>query len=376
MLAPETEEQVAEAVANATGPLALRGGGTRTASVAGEVLSLAAVSGVTLYEPGALTIVAKAGTPVAEVEATLADAGQRLPFEPMDHRALMGREGVPTIGGVVAMGVAGPRRVQAGACRDSLIGVRFVDGTGTVIKNGGRVMKNVTGYDLVKLMAGSHGTLGALTEVAFKVLPAPEAVATLVFDGLGWTESAAVFAKALGTPFEVNGAARLPAGSLGPQSTVLLRVEGFADQVAYRVKALSQALSDLVVPDRVVRDSEKNAALWAAVRDVTPLADRAGDIWRISVKPTDVTKIAAVVGQEETVLDWGGGLVWACVPEGTDVRAGLEGTPGHATMVRASAETRRRLGTFQPEPAPLAALSAGLRAKFDPRGILNAGLMG
>ncbi|MEM6744014.1 MAG: FAD-binding protein, partial [Pseudomonadota bacterium] len=187
-MTPRTEAELAEAVAGLTAPVEVVGGGTRQGLgrpvQAGETLSAAGLCGVSLYEPGALTIVAGAGTPLAEVEAALAAEGQRLPFEPMDHRGLLGSEGEPTIGGAVACNVSGPRRVQAGACRDSLIGVRFVDGGGRAIKNGGRVMKNVTGYDLVKLMAGSYGTLGVLSEVAFKVLPAPEAVAVLRLEGL------------------------------------------------------------------------------------------------------------------------------------------------------------------------------------------------
>lgn len=373
VLTPATESDVSEAVASATGPLRVLGGGTRPVGrpVTGEALSLAGLSGVELYEPGALTIVARAGTPLADVEAMLAKENQRLPFEPMDHRSLMGTEGVPTIGGVVAANVSGPRRIQAGACRDSLIGVRFVDGRGQVLKNGGRVMKNVTGYDLVKLLAGSWGTLGVLTEVAFKVLPEAEARAEIRIAGAGPHQAVEAMSTALGSPFEVTGAAYVPGQDGAPQ--VALRLEGFSDSVSYR----SGRLAELMAPYgevRVVSDGPAVVAAWQAIRDVTAFAEREGDVWRISVKPSDAPDLAARTGGE-TLLDWGGGLIWALVPEGTDLRALLGPYSGHATLIRASEEVRARIAPFEPEPAPLAALSAGLRAQFDPKGLLNPGLM-
>jgi glycolate oxidase FAD binding subunit len=369
-MTPDSEAALAEAIRGANGPLAIRGGGTRGLgrSVAGEALSIAAHSGVTLYEPAALTLVVQAGTPVAEVEALLAAQCQRLPFEPMDHRGLTGATGTPTIGGVVAANVSGPRRVQAGACRDSLIGVRFVDGTGAVVKNGGRVMKNVTGYDLCKLMAGSFGTLGVLTEVAFKLLPAPAAAATLTLAGLDDRAAVQAMAAALTSPFEVSGAAhRAGAGTW-------LRLEGFEEQVAYRAARLTERLAPFGAV-AVERDPPAVAAHWAGIRDAAPFRGRPGDVWRVSVKPSDGPEVVVRAGAGEALMDWGGGLVWLLLPEGTDLRARLAGLPGHATLVRAAPETRARIAPFAPEPAPVAALSAALRARFDPRGILNPGLM-
>jgi glycolate oxidase FAD binding subunit len=365
---PESEQELADMVRGATGPLAVRGGGTRGIGrpVPGAVLETGGLAGVRLYEPGALTLVAGAGTPLAEVEALLAAEGQRLPFEPMDHRGLLGTTGAPTLGGMVAANASGPRRVQAGACRDSLIGVRFVDGTGAVVKNGGRVMKNVTGYDLAKLMAGSWGTLGVLSEVSFKLLPAPETAATLVYTGLDPARAVALMASALGSPYEVTGAAHLPDGR------TVLRIEGFAASVAYRVGELAAHLEGFGTAARL--DREETAQLWTGVRDVAPFQGRAGDVWRISVKPSDAPGLLARVAGE-AMLDWGGGLIWALVPEGTDLRADLGAFKGHATLIRAATGTRARLACFHPDPAPVAALSRGLRARFDPRGILNPGLM-
>ena len=373
---PTSEKDVAEGVkASAAKGTALhiRGGGTRSGlghGVTGEALEMTAIKGVSLYEPGALTIVAATGTPLEEIEKTLAKEKQRLPFEPMDHRALYGSNGKPTIGGVVAANVSGPRRIQAGACRDSLIGVRFIDGEGTIIKNGGRVMKNVTGYDLVKLMAGSHGTLGVLSEVAFKVLPMPEAGATVVVDGLDNAKAVDAMSAALTAPYDVNGAAHVPGKG------TYVRVEGFEGSVKYRAQQLKDLLGRFG-DVQIVADQAKSQELWQQIRDVEHVSSGKGDVWRISVKPSDGAKLADLFDkQADLQFDWGGGLVWAGVAAGTDVRRLINGIEGHATLMRGSENTRKKLGVFHPEAAPLAKISAGLRNKFDPRGILNPGRMG
>ncbi len=375
MIVPDSEADLASAVADSTDPLRIMGGGTRPVGkpVAGQVLSTAELRGIVLYEPGALTLVAQAGTPVSEIEATLAEEGQRLPFEPMDHRGLLGTEGEPTIGGVVAMNASGPRRVQVGACRDFLLGVRFVDGRGTVVKSGGRVMKNVTGYDLARLMAGAHGTLGVLSEVSLKVLPRTASTGVLLLEGLGDADAVRALSMALGSPFEVTGAAHTTSGIDGAPVT-MIRVEGFETQVAYRTERLCCLLAEF--GDWAVEtDPDRTMAGWAWVRDVEAFHGEPGDVWRLSVKPSDAPAIATGIDADGLLYDWGGGLVWLLVPEGTDLRVRLGDFPGHATLVRASEATRRSLDVFQPEPARLAALSQGLRERFDPRGILNPGLM-
>jgi glycolate oxidase FAD binding subunit len=367
MMTVQSEAELAETVAAADGPLCVRGGGTRGVHTEGEVIGTSGLTGVELYEPGALTLVVAAGTPVAEIEALLATENQRLAFEPMDHRPLLGTHGDPTIGGVVAANISGPRRIQAGACRDFLLGVRYVDGMGKVIKNGGRVMKNVTGYDLVKLMAGSWGTLGVLTQVSLKVLPRAETEATLTVDGTGTEQAVRAMSAALGSPFEVTGAAYDPAAD-----RVLIRIEGFAASVCYRAGRLAELLCGFGEIGEVSDSSEA----WARIRDVTGFAEAPGDVWRLSVKPSDAPGIAERLGADGLLFDWGGGLIWALVPAGTDLRARVGEIDGHATLIRAEPETRARLGMFQPQSAPLQAISAGLRARFDPRRIFNPGLMG
>jgi glycolate oxidase FAD binding subunit len=326
----------------------------------GEVLETGGLSGIELYEPGALTLVAKAGTPLADVDKVLASERQRLAFESPDLRALLGREGVSTVGGVLAANASGPRRVQSGAARDAALGVRFVDGRGTVVKNGGRVMKNVTGYDLVKLLAGSRGTLGVLTEVCFKLQAMPETETTLIIEGLGDEAGLAALRKALTSPFDVSGVARHSGRSM-------VRVEGMAGSVAYR----SAALTALLGGEVTLVEGAASAVLWREVRDVLPFAERSGDVWRVITLPTAAAEIVART-EAEAIWDWGGGLIWLRTEagRGAEIAAAVAGR-GHAKLVRGTGGP-----VFPPEAPEVAALSAGLKAKFDPRGILNPGMAG
>jgi len=360
MYTPSTEAELAEIIRDADGPLAVRGGGTRGIDATGAPLSTSNLSGITLYEPGAMTVVAQAGTPVSKIEEKLAAENQRLAFEPMDHRTLLGKTGEPTIGGVMAANISGPRRISVGAARDFLLGVRYVDGMGSIVKNGGRVMKNVTGYDLVKLMAGAHGTLGVLTEVSFKVLPCPETEATLVLHGLDETSAISALAKALGSPFEVSAAGHDPA-----EQQTLLRVEGFEDSVRYRIGALQKLLGG----ESTIEQESK--ALWAAWRDVAGFSNATEDIWRVSCKPSDAPALTARSGATAVRYDWAGGLIWMRAPTGHALRAALGRYEGHATLIRGEGQAM-----FEPETAGVGRINAGLRARFDPRGILNKGLMG
>lgn len=368
------------AAAHAAGePVEIVGGGTARALgrpvQAARTVSTAAVRGIALHEPGALTLVVGSGTPLAEVEAALAAEGQRLAFEPMDHRGLLGSAGEPTIGAVAALNNSGPRRIQAGACRDAMLGVRLIDGRGEILRNGGRVMKNVTGYDLVKLAAGSRGALGVLTEIAFKVLPIPEAEATVALTGLADDRAVAALAAGLGSPWDVTGAAHA-------EGRTLLRLEGFEAQVRHRGPALSRLLAPFGRAETVT--GPESAALWRRVRDATPFHGREGAVWRVSLRPSEGPRLVAALkakGAFEAFYDWGGGLVWLLTPEAGDagaaaIRAETRGRGGHATLVRASAATRAAVPVFEPAAPGVAALEARLRAAFDPKAVLNPGRMG
>lgn len=379
---PTTEAELAALIRKAYAdktPLRIRGGGTRAdlgrpAPPAG-VLSTAGLSGITLYDPGALTMIAQAGTPMAEIEAALDAENQMLAFEPIDYRGLLGSSGEPTIGGTVAANVSGPRRVLVGACRDFVLGVRFVTGEGDIVKNGGRVMKNVTGLDLSKLQCGAYGGLGVLTEVSMKVMPKPQAAMTLMFEGFTAEQGLALLRKALGTPFELAGAAFLP----GSPSRTCLRIEGLKTQVDYRMKNLAALFAG---SSRIVT-GEEHEALWKEIRDVAPFHGTGKPVWRLSVKPSVAADIAEALETAlgaEAFFDWGGGLIWLQTPDATaeiaqQIRAEIAPHGGHATLIRGSAQQRAALDVFQPEAPRLAKISQQLRDQFDPAGVLNPGLM-
>jgi glycolate oxidase FAD binding subunit len=311
----------------------------------------------------------------------LAEKGQELPFQPMDYRPLLGSQGEPTIGAIAAMNIAGPRRIMAGAARDSLIGVRFVNGRGEVVKSGGRVMKNVTGLDLVKLMAGSWGTLGFLTEVTFKVLPKPERTSTLLIRGLDDRRAVEALSQALGSPYDITGAAHMP----GPDrqgARTIIRLEGFTVSVDYRLGEVRRLLKKLGSAD--ILEGRGADALWQSVRDATVLSgqgDRA--IWRVSTAPTKGPDLAARVAQSvdaQWFYDWGGGLLWIATPAEGDagaaaIREATKAFGGHATLVRAPEALRSTLDVFEPQADSVMALTRGIKATFDPAGILNPGRM-
>ncbi|MCY4542984.1 MAG: FAD-binding protein [Rhodobacteraceae bacterium] len=375
---PESEQDLARIVASASGPFRIQGGGTRPVGnpCHGQPLVMAGLSGVREYEPGALTIVVGAGTPMAEVNSLLREHGQFLPFEPMDCCRLLGTDGTSTVGGVVATNSSGPRRVLVGACRDFVIGMKFVDGEGKTIKAGGRVMKNVTGYDVSKLLVGSYGTLGVITEVCFKVLPLPGETAALLVNGLSDRQAVRAMTAALNSPFEVAGAAHLPSGIDGHPVT-MIRIEGSGVSVDYRVKLLKRLLSsfgDVIVE----RDSERTQAGWKYVRDVEKFGtDSGGDVWRISTPSGDAVELverARECGPVEVVYDCGGAVLWIKSGSSLNLRSRLEPLRGHATLVRASDEAKRRFGVFHPQAARVEQLSNALRRQFDPRQLFNRGI--
>jgi glycolate oxidase FAD binding subunit len=355
-----------------------------------HALDLSRLAGVRLYEPEELVLSAGAGTPLSDIEALLDKHNQQLAFEPMDCAALLGGEpGSATIGGVLATNLAGPRRLKAGSARDHILGIDAVSGRGEQFKSGGRVVKNVTGYDLSKAMAGSWGTLAVVTDLTFKVLPAAEEETTVAVRGLTDEQAATVMAAAMGSSAEVSSSAHLPEGVagvvdhgvLGGDATTLLRLEGFGRSVKSRVELLKSLLAD--APEIELLDRQRSAAVWRDIRDCTPFADGTQKpVWRISVPPAAGHQIALAVRQRcpATVFyDWQGGLIWMRMEaedEADLVRravAGLGG--GHATLLRAPPAVRAALPVFQPQPPALAALSARLRAEFDPKSILNPGRM-
>lgn len=400
-LKPRDAKEVEQAVQWALGngkTLEVVGHGTKRAigraAQWDATLALAGLSGVTLYEPAELVLSAKAGTPIAEIEALVAASRQELAFEPMDYAALLGGvAGAGTIGGVIAANLSGPRRIKAGAARDHFLGLNAVSGRGEIFKSGGRVVKNVTGYDLCKLLAGSWGTLAAMTDVTVKTLPKAETEATILVANLRDPTAGKVMAAAMASFADVSGAAHLPAAITARVAEIAstqaavtaFRLEGVAPSVAQRRSVLESLLAPFGALGTLGEAASR--VLWRAIRDVAPFAadgpSGRRDLWRISTAPTQGTKVGdilAAAADAELLYDWAGGLIWAAMPATDDANAPLVHATvadhgGHATLIRAPIAVRAAVAVFTPEAPALAALTKRVRGGFDPQGVLNAGRM-
>lgn len=367
---PETAGEISEIVSHAAAqnePLEILGRGSKRGigrpAEAVHSLSTARLNGITLYEPEELVLSAKAGTPLAAIDEELSRHNQHLAFEPPHW-------GKQTIGGVIATGFSGPRRLLSGAVRDHLLGFTAVNGRGEIFKSGGRVVKNVTGYDLPKLMTGSFGTLAVLTEITLKVLPRPQSHTTLVLEGRPARESLVLLNKAVRLPFDISGAAWT--NSFAGKSIAALRLEGFVNSVAERAQSLCRTFGFRMA-------GAEFDSFWNDVRDAR-IAETAHALWRIAVPPASATDIVELLPHAKCLADWAGGLIWIALEESGDcgaalLRGTIARTGGHATLIKASVETRSRLAVFQPQPEALAKLTLRIKESFDPLHILNRGRM-
>jgi glycolate oxidase FAD binding subunit len=394
-------EQAVRAAIAAEQPLEIIGRGTRRQigqpMATNAVLDLSPLNAITSYEPSELIITVQAGAPLSDVMSLIDSRNQQFAFEPVDTAPLLGASGAGTIGGMIAAGLAGPRRVKAGAARDHLLGAHAVSGFGDSFKTGGKVVKNVTGYDLCKLLAGSWGTLAVMTEVTLKVMPKGEAERTLVLRGLDHLAANKAMTAALGSPYDVSGAAHVPGSALraevagldaisSPREAVtLIRLEGILASASHRAASLADALKPFGTT-QVIEDAA-SAAAWAAIRDVLPFAADgplgAWPVWRIVCPPASGGALGQTLAREtggDVIYDWGGGLIWAALPPSPDAQASLvrrrvAAVAGHAMLVRASEAVRRQVDVFEPQAGALGALSERVRNSFDPKTILNRGRM-
>ena len=345
-----------------------------------HVLDVSALNGVVSHEPEELILTALPATPLAEIEALLASRGQCLAFEP-PHLS----ESPGTLGGAVATALSGPRRPRAGSVRDHVLGITAVSGRGELFTGGGKVVKNVTGYDIPKLLTGSYGTLAVFTEITVKVLPAPEDTRTLLIGGQSPVEAVRAMTAVLQSTADASGACHLPPGIGAPgkslnDATTGIRLEGVTPSVEFRLARLRDALG--TQGSLAVLDHDASVAFWKAVRDVAPFAgDVSNTLWRISVPPAQGAEVLARIERllpgAKSYLDWGGGLIWTSTAAAgaQKIRTALADHGGHATLIRASADVRRALDVFHPQAPALAALSNRVKSQFDPKQVLNPGRM-
>jgi glycolate oxidase FAD binding subunit len=398
--AGDVEQAVRAAIASEQ-PLEIIGHGSKRLigqpMATNAVLDLSALNAVSSYEPNELIITVQAGAPLADVQSLIDAKNQQFAFEPVNTARLLGAPEIGTIGGMIGAGLAGPRRIKAGGARDHLLGAAAVSGFGDSFKTGGKVVKNVTGYDLCKLLAGSWGTLAVMTEVTLKVMPRPESERTLVLRGLDAIAANRAMTLALGSPFDVSGAAHVPSSAFrsdvgglgelgsGREALTLLRLEGITASAAHRAAALAAALS--AYGSAQTLEDAASAEAWSSIRDVVPFAADgtlgAWPVWRIVCPPASGGALGERLARDtggDVIYDWGGGLIWAALPPKPDAQAALvrqrvDEVFGHATLIRAPEQVRRNVDVFHPQPGGLAGLSERVRLSFDPKNILNRGRM-
>jgi glycolate oxidase FAD binding subunit len=368
-----TEDEIIEAVQQARewkAPLEIVAGGTkrnlgRPVVTMGSTLDVSGLTGIVSYEPEELILTAKPGTTVAEISHVLAEKGQRLGFEPPEWGPLLGADGgLGTIGGTISADAAGPSRVQYGAARDQLLGIRGVNGLGEAFKAGGKVVKNVTGFDVPKLVCGAMGTLCVLTEVTLRVFPKPLLSTTLAVRGLSPEDGFALLRKVWTSPLEATGLCF-------SKDTVLIRLEGEKEPLAAKC-----ATARSLAPAHAFEDIEQGEIAWGAIGDGGVFLDTPFDVWRVFVPPAQAAQVAAQIDSPLWLGDWAGGLLWVATLPGSDaVRAVAKTAGGYAILTRADENTRERIAPFEAEDEARAQLTRSVKAAFDPMGLFNPGRM-
>jgi glycolate oxidase FAD binding subunit len=376
---PRTTQELADYVAIGA-KLEIVGSGTKRGLgrplQAETALDMSGFTGISLYEPEELVLEAGAGTRLSDIEKALAQHNQQLAFEPPDYSKLLGVKHNGTLGGLMSCGLSGPRRIKAGAARDHILGIAGVSGRGEIFKAGGRVVKNVTGFDVAKLMTGSYGTLAALTSITVKVLPAAATEETLVFSGLSDAKAMQAMSLAMQSACDVSGAAHLP----GKPAQTLFRLEGIQPSVVYRRQKLASHLKIFGASDYL--SEKESSSEWKAIRDVERLsADDTRFVWKLSVTPSKAAETVARISKQldlQYFYDWAGGLVWLGVPRSNQAYAYIIRNcveDGHATLFRAEEDVRERIEVFEPQLPALSALTKRIKASFDPHGVFNHGRM-
>ncbi|CAB3803936.1 glycolate oxidase subunit GlcE [Pararobbsia alpina] len=361
--------------------LEIFGGGTKRSFgdhvFADALLDMSGLAGIEMYEPEELVIKVRAGTPMSLLRSALRKHNQHFAFEPPDYAALFGNvDAIDTIGGIVACNLSGPRRVLAGAARDSVLGIEGVNGRGEAFHSGGRTVKNVTGFDIPRLMTGSFGVLAALTSITLKIHPAPQYESTLVVSELDDSVALRTMSDLLQLPFEISAAAHL-GGERSSASVTAIRIEGFRESVMARETEIEKRLQAYTGVKKLGTDESRH--FWASLKDLSAFTvDDDACIWRLSLPCDQAASVAKSLGGP-AIYDWGGSQVFvqsraeSMLSQADALRKRIAEAGGSASLLRATLDVRRQVGTFQPRHGALQEVGERLRRAFDPNGVLNPG---